>query len=156
MRAADCEVCAAGRAAMDAGNRIGRKGAASLVPVLEKMPQLTSLRLGGARTRFWARPRGLGGRVFGAWCWVCALMRCGVVEVRACGRAMRPTDCEVCAEGRAAMDAGNELGPEGAASLAPALEKMTQLTLLALYGARIRFWARSRGAGGVFCFGAWC
>ena len=72
------------------------------------------------------------------------------------GRMMRPTDCEVCAEGRAAMDAGTELGPEGAASLAPALEKMTQLTLLALYGARIRFWARSRGVGGVFCFGACC
>ena len=59
-------------------------------------------------------------------------MRCGVVWVCACGRAMRPTDCEVCAEGRAAMDAGNELGREGAASLAPALEKMPQLTSLKL------------------------
>ena len=62
---------------------------------------------------------------------------------------MRPTDCEVCAEGRAAMDAGNELGPEGAASLAPALEKMPQLTSLDLGGARIRFWARPRGLGGL-------
>ncbi len=35
-------------------------------------------------------------------------------------------------EGRAAMDAGNRLGREGAASLAPALEKMTQLTSLNL------------------------
>ncbi len=68
---------------------------------------------------------------------------------------MRATDCEVCAEGRAAMDAGNKLGPEGAASLAPALEKMPQLTSLDLYGARIRFWARPRGVwGGVFFFGA--
>jgi hypothetical protein len=30
------------------------------------------------------------------------------------------------------MDAGNDLGPEGAASLAPALEKMPQLTSLHL------------------------
>jgi hypothetical protein len=34
--------------------------------------------------------------------------------------------------GGAAMDVGNEIGPEGAASLAPALEKMTQLTSLYL------------------------
>ena len=67
-----------GRAAMDADNRIGREGAASLAPVLEKMPQLTSLDLGGARIRFWARPRELG--------WVGSLVRavgyalgCGVV-----------------------------------------------------------------------------
>jgi hypothetical protein len=55
--------------------------------------------------------------------------------------------------GRAAMDAGNQMGPEGAALLAPALEKMTQLTSLDLRGARIRFWARPRGAGGP---GRWC
>ena len=42
---------------------------------------------------------GLGGRVFGVCCWVRAWMRCGVVGVRACGRAMRATVCEVCAEG---------------------------------------------------------
>jgi hypothetical protein len=46
MRPEDCEVCAEGRAAMDAGNRIGREGAASLAPALEKMPQLTSDSLG--------------------------------------------------------------------------------------------------------------
>ncbi len=34
---------------MDAGNRIGDAGAASLVPALEKMPQLTSLNLSSAR-----------------------------------------------------------------------------------------------------------
>jgi hypothetical protein len=54
------------------------------------------------------------------------------------------------------MDAGNELGPEEMASLVPALEKMTQLTSLGLSCARIRFWARPRGVGGVFFFGAWC
>jgi hypothetical protein len=37
------------------------------------------------------------------------------------------------------MDAGNELEPEGAASLAPALKKMPQLTSLDLGGARVRF-----------------
>ncbi len=30
---------------MDVGNRVGDAGAASLVPALEKMPQLTSLNL---------------------------------------------------------------------------------------------------------------
>ena len=38
----------------------------------------------------------------------------------------------MCAEGRAARDAGNYIRPEGAASLAPALEKMPQLTLFGL------------------------
>jgi hypothetical protein len=81
MLATDCEVCAEGRAAMDAG-RIGPEGAASLAPALEKMPQLTSLELGRARIRFWARRRGVGGVFFfGAWCWVRAWMRCGVVGV---------------------------------------------------------------------------
>ena len=45
-----------------------------------------------------------------------------------CGR--RIARCVL--EGRAAMDAGNKLGPEGAALLAPALEKMPQLTSLKL------------------------
>ena len=74
---------------------------------------------------------------------------CGVVWLGyalAGGRAMLATDCEVCAEGRAAMDADNELGPEGAASLAPALEKMTQLTFIDLRGARTRF---GRGLWGL-------
>ncbi len=53
---------------------------------------------------------------------------------------MRPTVCEVCVlRGRAAMDADNWIGPEGAASLVPALEKMTQLTSLRLTCALIRF-----------------
>jgi hypothetical protein len=48
------------------------------------------------------------------------------------------------------MDADNWIGPEEAALLAPALEKMTQLTSLGLYGARTRFWARPLGLGGLF------
>ncbi len=52
-----------------------------------------------------------------------------------CGR--RIARCVL--EGRAAMDAENNIGPEGAASLAPALEKMPQLTSLDLFGARTRF-----------------
>ncbi len=142
MLATDWEVCAEGRAAMDADNGIRPEGAASLAPALEKMTQLTSLALRGAGIRF---GRGLGGwgvRVVGACRWVRAWMRCGVVGVCACWRAMRATDWEVCAEGRAATDAANRIGPEGAASLAPALEKMTQLTSLDLGGAGIRFWAR--------------
>ena len=52
---------------------------------------------------------------------------------------MRATDCDECVlRGRAAMDAGNQIGPEGAASLAPALERMPQLTSLTLRGAGIR------------------
>ena len=69
---------------------------------------------------------------------------------------MLATDCEVGAEGRAAMDAGNEMGPEGAASLAPVLEKMTHLTSLNLGCARARFWARPRGAWEARVFGACC
>ena len=55
--------------------------------------------------------------------------------------------------GGAAMDADNMIGAEGVASLAPALEKMPLLTSLDLACARIRFWARPRGAGGL-CL--WC
>ncbi len=93
---------------------------------------------------------GLGVFFLDAWCSVRAWMRCAVMEVRACGRAMRATDCEVCAEGRAAMDADNDIGPEEMASLAPALEKMPQLTSIYLGGARIPFWARPRGVWGSF------
>ncbi len=87
MRACDaCDglrgVCLRGRAAMDADNDIGPEGAASLAPALEKMPQLTSIGLFGARIRFWARPRGVWGSLsLGACRWVRAWMRCGVVGV---------------------------------------------------------------------------
>ncbi len=73
-----------GRAAMDAVNGIGPEAATSLAPALEKMPQLTSLDLDGARIRFWARPPVLWWvGSFDACCWVRAWMRCGVVAVRA-------------------------------------------------------------------------
>ncbi len=72
-----------GRAAMDAGNGIGREGAASLAPALEKMRRLTSLNLRGARIRIGRGLEGLGVWVVGACCWVRAWMRCGVVGVRA-------------------------------------------------------------------------
>jgi hypothetical protein len=91
-----------GRAAMDAGNQwIGPEGAASLAPALEKMTQLTSLDLDGARICI---GRGLGGCLGGPGSLVLAVgyaLGCDVVwfGVRACGRGMRATDCEVCAEG---------------------------------------------------------
>ncbi len=113
-----------------------------------------------SNVRGFAFGRGLGafGRLF---LWVRAVgyaLGCDVVWLgyNACGRANRPTDWEVCAEGRAARDAGNGIGPEGVASLAPALEKMPQLTSLHLLGARIRFWARPLGVWGSFSLGAWC
>ena len=83
MRPTVCDECAEGRAAMDADNELRPEGAASLAPALEKMTQLTSLNLGCARIRVWARPLGLRGRGFGACCWVRAWMRCGVVGARA-------------------------------------------------------------------------
>ena len=69
---------------MGAGNELGREGAASLAPALEKMPQLTSINLGGARTRFWARPRGgWGVFFFGACRWLISWMGFAVLELRA-------------------------------------------------------------------------
>ncbi len=68
------------------------------------------------------------------------------LEGGGCGRRIARCVLRCVLRGRAAMDAGNGIGPEGAASLAPALEEMPQLTSLILGGARIRFWARPRGA----------
>ncbi len=68
---------------MDADNEICPEAVASLVPALEKMTQLTSLYLGSALIRFWARPGGWGCRLFGACYWVRAWMRCVMVGVRA-------------------------------------------------------------------------
>jgi hypothetical protein len=140
---------------MDAGNAIGPEGAASLAPALEKMPQLTSLELESAWSRLGRCLGGfgwsIGGRVF-----VRAVgyaLGCDVVWLGYAlegGRGLLATVCEVCAEGRAAMDADNAIGRERAASLAPALEKMPQLTSLDLGGARVRF---GRGLWGS---GLWC
>ncbi len=99
-------------------------------------------RLGGLF--LWCVP--LGTRLDAVWCGWAMRLRAGGRCVRRIARCVR--------EGRAAMDADNELGREGAASLAPALEKMPQLTSLDLYSARIRFWASLRGLGqGLFL---WC
>jgi hypothetical protein len=85
---------------MDAGNELGPEGAASLAPALEKMSQLTSLNLGGARIRI---GRGLGclGGPGSLSLAVGYALGWDVVwfGVRAYGRGMRATDCEVCAEG---------------------------------------------------------
>ena len=51
------------------------------------------------------------------------------------------------------MDAVNRMGPEREASLAPALEKMPQLTSLNLGCARIRLLARPSG---VLGWALWC
>ncbi len=48
------------------------------------------------------------------------------------------------------MDAGNDIGPEGVASLVPALEKMPRLTSLGLYCAPIGL--SEPGARGGFAF----
>ena len=99
---------------------------ASLAPALERMPQLTSLDLKCARIGI-----GRGVERLGLWhaAWICAVgfgcaalwcaerLRAGVIVVR-----------DMCAEGRR-MDAGNKIGAAGMASLAPALEKMPQLTV---------------------------
>jgi hypothetical protein len=154
MLATVCEVCAEGRAAMDAGNQIGPEGAASLAPVLEKMTQLTSLTLKGALIRFWARPSGAGGS--GALVHAVGYaLGCDVVWL---GYALEGGRCvrrfaRCVLRGRAAMDADNGIGPEGAASLAPALEKMPQLTSLDLGSALIRSGRGLRGLGGP---GHWC
>jgi hypothetical protein len=66
-----------------------------------------------------------------------------------CGR--RIARCVL--RGGAAMDADNRIGPEGAASLAPALERMPLLSSLQLWGARIRV---GRGLGGCGGPGHWC
>ncbi len=83
----------------------------------------------------------LGTRLDAMWCGWGTRLRAGDGADRLRGVIAR---CVL--RGRAAMDAGNELGPEGAASLAPALERMTQLASLDLEGARIRI---GRGTGGL-------
>ena len=106
---------------------------ASLAPALERMPQLTSLDLSSARIGI-GRGVERGGLHLA---WVCAVgfgcaalwcaerLRAGIIVVR-----------DMCAEGRR-MDADNEIGDAGMASLAPALERMPQLTSLDLKSAQI-------------------
>ncbi len=73
---------------MDAGNQLGREGAASLGPALEKMPQLTSLDLEGALIRFGRGLRGLGGP--GHWCVLLGTR----LDAMCCGWGMRLRACD--------------------------------------------------------------
>ena len=50
------------------------------------------------------------------------------------------------------MDAGSSIGPEGVASLVPALERMPRVTSLNLAGARIGL-GRAWSVGGFWLFG---
>ncbi len=115
---------------MRAGNRIGADGAASLAPSLGRMAQLTSLDLSGTL-------RAIGGswrceRVLAnagcAWMklcvvgWGCCAWGCsGWWGLRGASRGV-------------AVRAGNQIEAAGAASLAPSLGRMAQLTTLNLYG----------------------
>jgi hypothetical protein len=99
MRATVCEVCAEGRAAMDAGNDVGREAAASLAGA------------GEDAAAHLARPRRcadsllgeglgvLGGR--GLWCVLLGTRLEGLCVLfgYACGRGMGATVCEWCVEG---------------------------------------------------------
>ena len=75
---------------------------------------------------------------------------CGL---RGWGRGdLRTVVCEVCERG-VAMDAGNAIGPEGVASLVPALEKMPRLTDLFLLGAPIDWFERAWSTGRLCVLG---
>ena len=119
-------------AAVRAGNEINSAGAASLAPSLSQMTQLKSLNLRG--TLRVSRAAALGA---GAWerrqC-VDDVACCGPGRLRA-GLWRVVGVCEKAGRG-AAVCADNQIGDDGAASLAPSLEKMAQLTSLHLYGTR--------------------
>jgi hypothetical protein len=115
---------------MRAGNYIGAAGAASLAPSLERMTQLTSLHLSGTRLDIRGSSRcervlATAGNALMMLClWAGAVVRGAVAGGGAC-------------EGRAEwrrMPAGTFFGAAGAASLAPSLERMAQLTSLNLNG----------------------
>ncbi len=117
-------------AAVRAGNSIEAAGAASLAPSLGRMAQLTSLNLSGTL-------RAIGG----SWrCeWVLATAGNALMMLRAVGWGGWALGCSgwwgLRGESRgAAVGAENRIGDDGAASLGPSLERMTQLTLLRLFG----------------------
>ena len=112
---------------MCAGNELGEAGAASLAPSLGRMTQLTTLSLCGTLHAIggsWRCERLLASAG-------CAWMMCvagGVVELGAVagGWGLRG------AIRVAAVRAGNYIEDDGAASLAPSLGRMAQLTSLDL------------------------
>jgi hypothetical protein len=118
-------------AAVRAVNDFGDDGAASLAPSLGRMAQLTALDLRSTLRCVHRRP---------------AALRAGACERRRCA-----DDAACCGLGRlgavvavvgdlqgasrgAAVRSGNRIGADGAASLAPSLVRMTQLTALDLRG----------------------
>jgi hypothetical protein len=80
-----------GRASMDADNWIQRRGAASLAPALEKMPQLISLTLRGARIRLLG---GASGAVGGLYLWCVLLGTC--LDAVCCGWGARLRSGDAC------------------------------------------------------------
>ena len=109
---------------MRPGNQIGDDGAASLAPSLGMMTQLTLLDLFGTL-------HAIG--------WACAVANAGnvVMMLRAVGRGGWAIGCSGWwglrgASRGAAVRAGNQIGDDGAASLAPSLGRMAQLTSLNL------------------------
>jgi hypothetical protein len=113
-----------------AGNTIGDAGAASLAPSLGRMTQLTSLNLGGS-----LRASGAAG-----WEQMPANAGCVVMALRVAGCSVAAVvrgcsgwwDLGEASRG-AAVRVGNGVGEDGAASLAPSLAQMAQLTSLDLF-----------------------
>jgi hypothetical protein len=115
-------------AAVRAGNRIGDDGAASLAPSLGRMTQLTKLNLSGTLLAIggsWRRERVLASAGN-------ALMMMRAVGWGGCARGCcRWWGLRAASRG-AEVRAGNDIGADGAASLAPSLGRMAQLTSLDL------------------------
>ncbi len=113
---------------MCAGSQIGDDGAASLAPSLLRMTQLTSLELCGT---------------------LACIGICAEGVLANAGNTLMMLQAEMVARGavaggggfdwraEAAVRVDNQIGEDGAASLAPSLGRMTQLTSLDLGGAHV-------------------
>jgi hypothetical protein len=140
---------------MDAGNRLGDEGAASLVPAFEKMPQLTSLGLGCARIRFWARRRGVCGVFF---------FGCVVLGTRLdavwCGWGMRLRAGDACDGLRGVCLSGGRRWMQAITSgVSGICRSWRRCRSSPRSTSLVRGFAFLRGLGGVwgvFVFGAWC
>ena len=128
---------------MCADNDIGGAGAASLAPSLSRMTQLTSLDL-SCTLHASAASCAVSGCMRTPAVRRCCVLWAGAVACRAVAGS---GDCEGAGRG-AAVRAGNRIGDDGAASLAPSLLMMTQLTSLNLYGALMRIGDRGCCVGG--------
>jgi hypothetical protein len=128
-------------AAARADNYIGAIGAASLAPSLGRMTQLTSLNLCSTL-------RASAGLAL--WVGACERWQCGWMILCVAGRGGCARGCSGWwglrgASRGAAVRAGNQIEAAGAASLAPSLLIMTQLTSLDLSGT-----LRASAAAGLF------